>query len=98
MANIVNPVDLSQPMNELGKVGEIRRDDYLLPKNDYVAEKNQYSATNPDAISDGDLFGKGTGIFLDTANGGSSTDKSERIANIVSNKYKSNSVYTTPSV
>ena len=98
MANLVNPVDLSQPLNDLGKTGVERRDTVLLPKNDYTEESNEYSSTNPDAISDGDIYGKGTGIFLDTQNGGSKDDITSRTSNIVGNKYKSNTVYTTPSL
>jgi|688.fasta_scaffold2699715_1 hypothetical protein len=98
MATLVNQVDLSQPLNDLGKTGVERRDTVLIPKNDYSPESNQYSSTNPDAISDGDIFGKGTGIFLDTQNGGSKDDITSRTSNIVTNRYKSNSVYTTPSL
>ena len=54
-------------------------------------------ATNKDAISDGDEFGKGTGVFLDTANGGSSVDTIERISEIKINEYQKNKPYTTPS-
>ena len=71
-------LDFSQPMNELGMVGEEQRK-RLIPKNDYKPT-NAYSATNKDAISDGDEQGKGTGVFLDTANGGSSIDQQERIS------------------
>ena len=47
-------LDFSQPMNELGMVGEEQRK-RLFPKNDYKAV-NPYSATNKDAIADGDEF------------------------------------------
>jgi len=49
-------------------------------------------------MSDGDLFGKGTGIFLDILNGGSSEDISERKNQIKINLYQSNKPYTTPTV
>lgn len=87
-------LDFSQPMNELGMIGEEQRKK-LIPKNDYK-QTNAYSATNPDALSDGDEFGKGTGIFLDTANGGSSTDVFERINEIKINEYQKDKPYTTP--
>lgn len=87
-------LDFSQPMNELGMVGEQQRN-RLFPKNDYKAV-NPYSSTNKNAISDGDEFGKGTGIFLDTANGGSSIDTIERINEIKINEYQKNKPYTTP--
>jgi hypothetical protein len=87
--------DFSQPNNELGQIAEQQRQ-RLIPKNDYKSV-NPYSATNKDAISDGDEFGKGTGVFLDTANGGSSVDTIERISEIKINEYQKNKPYTTPS-
>ena len=87
-------LDFSQPMNELGVVGEEQRK-RLIPKNDYKPT-NAYSATNKDAIADGDEFGKGTGVFLDTSNGGSSIDQQERISEIKINEYQKNKPYTTP--
>jgi len=89
-------LDFSQPMNEIGVIGEEQRKK-LFPKNDYK-QTNEYSATNPDALGDGDEFGKGTGIFLDTANGGSSTDTFERINEIKINEYQKDKPYTTPTV
>ena len=91
----LEPIDFSQPNNELGQIAEQQRQ-RLIPKNDYKSV-NPYSATNKDAISDGDEFGKGTGVFLDTANGGSSVDTIERISEIKINEYQKNKPYTTPS-
>ena len=87
-------LDFSQPMNELGMVGEQERGK-LFPIYDYKAV-NPYSATNKDAISDGDEKGKGTGSFLDTTNGGSSLDIVERISEIKINEYQRDKPYTTP--
>lgn len=89
-------LDFSQPLNELGLIGQDQRSK-LIPKNDYKPT-NEYSQTNPDAISDGDEFGKGTGQFLDTANGGSSVDIIERVNEIKINEYQVNKPYTTPTV
>jgi hypothetical protein len=89
------PLNFSQPMNELGMVGEQQRNK-LIPKNDYK-DTNKYSATNPDAIADGDELGKGTGVFLDTVNGGSSIDLLERKNGIKVNEFQPNKPYTTPS-
>jgi hypothetical protein len=89
-------LDFSQPMNDLGIIGEDQRKK-LIPKNDYKPT-NSYSSTNKDAISDGDEFGKGTGVFLDTANGGSSTDVFERINEIKINEFQKDKPYTTPTV
>jgi hypothetical protein len=82
-------------MNELGMVGEQQRNK-LIPKNDYK-DTNKYSSTNPDAIADGDETGKGTGVFLDTVNGGSSIDLLERKNGIKVNEFQPNKPYTTPS-
>ena len=76
----------------MSKIAKLKK---LLPKNDYK-ETNKYSSVNPDAISDGDAYGKGTGNFLDTTNGGSSVDIAERIAETKFNKYKAQTPYTKP--
>jgi hypothetical protein len=89
-------LNFDQPLNELGQVGEQQRQK-LIPKNDYKPV-NQYSATNKDALSDGDELGKGTGSFLDTVNGGSSVDILERKNEIKINEYQYDTPYTTPSV
>ena len=88
-------LDFSQPANDLTAVADLQRKS-LLVKNDYKTV-NPYSAVNPDAISDGYESGKGTGIFLDTINGGSSIDIIERKNEIKINEYQPNKPYTTPS-
>ena len=88
-------VDFSQPKNDLTVIADIQRKS-LIVKNDYKTV-NPYSSVNPDAISDGDDSGKGTGIFLDTMNGGSSIDIAERKNEIKVNEYQPNKPYTTPS-
>lgn len=91
------PLDFSQPKNSLSEIAESERKK-LFPKNDYKNE-NQYSSTNPDALADGDVKGKGTGNFLDTTNesAGAIQDILERKSEIVINKYKKDTPYTTPS-
>jgi len=91
----VERLDFSQPSNDLSAVADVERK-RLTVKNDYKTT-NQYSSVNKDAISDGDEFGKGTGVFLDTSNGGSVTDDSERKQSIKVNEYQPNKPYTTPS-
>lgn len=91
------PIDFSQPLNTLGQVGQEERVKELKI-NDYQKTANEYSSTNKDAISDGDSFGKGTGIFLDILNGGSSEDVTARKDQIKINFYQSNKPYTTPTV
>jgi hypothetical protein len=96
MANL-EPLNFSQPDNELTKIAEEQRK-RLLPKNDYTT-KNNYSTTNPDALATGDEFGKGTGQFLDTnnQNAGAIQDILERKSEIKVNEYQPNKPYTTPS-
>ena len=91
------PIDFSQPLNTLGQIGQEERTKEIKI-NDYKQSANEYSAVNKDAMSDGDLFGKGTGIFLDILNGGSSEDVTERKNQIKVNFYQTNKPYTTPSV
>ena len=67
----------------------------LIPKNDYNSVGNQYSATNRDAMADGDAMGRGTGVFLDVYNeaAGTSTDLIERKNEIKINKFNSSKTY-----
>lgn len=93
----LEPLSFEQPKNTLSSIAEGERAK-LFPKNDYKST-NQYSATNPDAIGDGDAQGKGTGGFLDVynENAGAIQDILERKAEIVINQYQFNKPYTTPS-
>jgi hypothetical protein len=88
-------LNFNQPANDLTAIADIQRKS-LVVKNDYKTV-NPYSAVNPDAISDGDESGKGTGVFLDTINGGSSIDIVERKNEIKVNEFQPNKPYTTPS-
>jgi hypothetical protein len=92
----LEPIDISQPKNDLSSIAEAERRK-LFAKNDYKTE-NSYSATNPDALATGDELGKGTGGFLDTnnQNAGSITDISERKTEIKVNEYQPNKPYTFP--
>ena len=87
-------LDFSQPANDLTAIADLQRKS-LIVKNDYKTV-NQYSSVNKDANSDGDEFGKGTGVFLDTSNGGSSVDIVERKNEIKINEYQPDKPYTTP--
>jgi hypothetical protein len=91
------PLNYEQPDNKLTAIADKLRKD-LLVKNDFAQRKNEYGVVNPDAISDGDLQGKGTGIFLDTIGGGTSVDIAERKNEIKINKFQSDKPYTFPSV
>ena len=92
----LEPIDISQPKNDLSSIAEAERRK-LFAKNDYKFQ-NSYSATNPDALATGDEFGKGTGGDLDTNNqkAGSSTDIAERKNEIKVNAYQPNKPYTYP--
>lgn len=67
----------------------------LLPKNEYVQTADEYSATNPNAIADGDSKGRGSGVFLDVYNDtvGTREDVLERRTEIRVNKYNSSNGY-----
>jgi hypothetical protein len=83
------PVDLSQNIpNNLTAIADIERAK-LIPRNDYNGTGNPYSATNQDALADGDSLGRGTGVFLDVYNSAAGTidDVVERRREIVINKY-----------
>jgi hypothetical protein len=88
-------IDLSQDIpNALTAYADQERAK-LIPRNDYNAVGNQYSATNPDAIADGDRLGRGTGVFLDVYNSAAGTidDVVERKNEIKINKFNSSKVY-----
>ena len=94
MANELT-LDLSQNVpNQLSAVADMERAK-LIPKNDYNAVGNQYSATNRDAVADGDNMGKGTGVFLDVYNesAGTNEDLVERKNEIKINKFNSSRPY-----
>ena len=89
------PIDLSQDVpNQLTAIAELERAK-LIPKNDYNAVGNPYSATNQDALADGDSRGRGTGIFLDVYNPAAGTieDITERRNEIRTNRYNSSNQY-----
>jgi len=90
------PLDFSQPENELSAIAEAQRAK-LFPRNNFK-KNNPYSSVNPDAIADGDEKGKGTGIFLDVYNTGAGAiqDVLERNSQTVINEYKSDNPYTKP--
>lgn len=92
------PLNFEQPDNELSSIADAERKK-LFPKNDFKKQSNEYSAVNPDALADGDDYGKGTGIFLDVYNqeAGAIQDILERKAGIVINEFQPNKPYTTPS-
>jgi hypothetical protein len=93
----LEPINLSQPDNDLSKIAERERN-RLLPRNDYKKTAFEYSSTNPDALANGDNLGRGTGNFLDRYSDtiGTTTDIKERRNQIVINEYKVNKPYTTP--
>lgn len=89
------PIDLNQTeQNQMTQIATQQRDS-LIPRNDYVPTADEYSATNPDALADGDSKGRGTGIYLDVYNNSAGTreDISERISEIRINRYNSNNTY-----
>jgi len=94
MANELT-IDLTQSEdNQMTAIADKERAK-LLPKNDYVPVADEYSATNPDALADGDSKGRGTGQFLDVYNQavGTREDVLERRTEIRVNKYNQNNTY-----
>ena len=88
------PIDISQTEdNLLSDIAEQERKK-LFPRNDYNT-KNLYSATNKDALADGDELGRGTGNFLDVYNNTAGTiiDIAERKNGIKINKFNQNKTY-----
>lgn len=79
----------------------------IIPFNTYNLEPTQnYQSTHTRALSDNATpnYGKGTGVYLDTTNGGSSIDVngiaaaagSGRLGNVAFNEYNQNNGYTAP--
>jgi hypothetical protein len=80
----------------------------LIPTNTYKGDAagNQYSGTHSRALSDQQtpVSGKGTGVFLDTYNGGGSLDingspsaaGSGRIQNVAVNEFDNDNQYQHP--
>ena len=94
MANELT-IDLSQnEPNALTAIADQERA-RLIPKNDFFEKGNRYSATNPDAVADGDSMGRGTGVFLDVYNTAAGTidDVVERKNEVKINKYNSSKTY-----
>ena len=88
-------LDFNQDIpNQLTSIADRERAK-LLPKNNYTQTADEYSATNPDAIADGDSRGRGTGVFLDVynTNAGTREDVAERRTEIRVNKYNSSNTY-----
>lgn len=82
---------LKVPASEqLRQVANQERDGKLIPINEYKPNSFEYSATNPNAISDGDEKGK------DTI--GSSVDIAERTKLVAINNFKDSNTYPDPSV
>ena len=83
---------LKVPASEqLRQVANQERDGKLIPINEYKPNSFEYSATNPNAISDGDEKGKGE-------NGndiGSSIDIQNRIDNVGRNRFNKENNYSS---
>lgn len=93
--------------SKLEEIAILKRKE-LIAGNTYnsASDANKYSATHTRAMSDNTtpVNGKGTGVFLDTYNGGGSLDingssdlpGSGRIKNKAANEYNDNKSYKTP--
>jgi len=93
------------PSNEL-ELAALAQRAALIPLNEYNSSdiSQKYNVNHGNALSDGDLKGKGTSIFLDTYNGGGDFDingdpvipGSGRIGNLVINEYNAINGYVHP--
>ncbi len=76
-----------------GKIDiETRDESYLMRRYNY--DTNEYSSKNEDALSSGNVLGKGTGLYLDTLNGGGGYDVMAREEHLMRNEWKKNLQYT----
>jgi hypothetical protein len=75
-----------------GKIDIDKREESILTKRYNV--KNEYSSKNQDALSDGNIHGKGTGFDLDTQNGGGGYDVASRTESLLQNKWLKDDPYT----
>ncbi len=90
--------------SKLEQLGNQYRKDNIIKNTYQNAEGNEYNAKHKNALSDGDNKGKGTGVFLDTYNGGGVNDElgapsepgSGRKGNIVKNQYSADKPYSHP--
>lgn len=84
----------------------IQQRSILIPQNTYNSsdQSQKYGAGHPNALSDGDNKGKGTGVFMDSYNGGADVDingnpnyaGSGRLQNIAINQYDADNGYQHP--
>ena len=90
--------------SKLEELGDIFRKENIIKNTYQNAEGNAYGQKHSNALSDGDNKGKGTGIFLDTYNGGGADDiigasnepGSGRINNLIKNQYSESKPYGHP--
>ena len=76
-----------------GKIDiETRDESYLMRRYNYYT--NEYSSKNEDALSNGNVLGKGTGLYLDTLNGGGGYDIMARKEHLMRNEWKKDLQYT----
>lgn len=76
---------------QLRKVAVDQREGVLIPINEYKPTSFEYSATNPNALSDGDEKGKG-----ETTTIGNKTDITTRNILKAVNQFTDNNPYTSP--
>ena len=82
-----NFLTVSKDGSTIGGKYDIETRDKLALMSTYERDINEYSVTNEDALSNGDVLGKGTGIELDTTNGGGGYDIIKRDELIRKNLY-----------
>lgn len=76
---------------QLRSVAITEREGKLIPINEYKPDSSEYSATHPNALSDGDEKGKGETLTV-----GSKTDILTRTSLKVINQFSDTKPYTSP--
>ena len=81
-SNFLTVSDSTQSIG--GKIDIDKRNELALTRR-YNYGNNEYSSKNQDALSDGNIIGKGTGLYLDTINGGGGYDVEGRAVHVARN-------------
>ena len=89
---------VSEKGKTIGNDVDITTRSELMMMRRFNYESNEYSDLNKDAISDGDVIGKGTRLYLDTENGGGGYDIMARDYHMMRNEWRKDLAYSKPLV
>jgi hypothetical protein len=83
----------------IGNSADVAARDEAYRTRMYNRKTNVYSDKNKDALSNGDIIGKGTGLYLDTLNGGGGIDVRMRAEHMRQNTWRKDDIeYSRPLV